>query len=251
MNKMDPTQRLTETERLQNHKNTRPRDASTLLILDKAQGGPVRVLMGRRHRKHVFMPGVFVFPGGRVDPCDSHARFDGDYSDIVREKLMFEMKGPKTEARARAFGLAAIRETYEEAGVLIGKPTPASVSSHQAAGPWRAFADHDIIPDLSAIKYISRAITPPRRPRRFDTRFLVVFADAIAGRTPEGTGPSGELEEVDWVTLADASAMKLPTITKIVLEELEDRLATDPKLESDRPVPFYFWLGKGFRRIMI
>ncbi len=247
----DPAKRLTIAERQQTHPNRRPVDASTLLILDHIQGGETRVLMGRRHMRHTFLPGKFVFPGGRVDPGDSRALFDGDYHDVIREKLMRRMKGPKTEARARAFSLAAIRETFEETGVFIGKPDPAPTRRAAATGPWSDFTVRGLIPDLSPVRFIARAITPPRRPRRFDTRFLVVWADSIAERLAEGTGPSGELEEVDWLTLSDAKKLELPTITQIVIEELEERLAHDRKLAPETPIPFYYWRGKGFERDFI
>lgn len=247
----NPAERLTKAERRQTHPNRRPVDASTLLILDHVKGGETRVLMGRRHMRHTFLPGKFVFPGGRVDPGDSRARFDGDYHDVVLDKLMKRMKGPKTEARARAFSLAAIRETYEETGVFIGKPDRSPATRKAATDPWLDFAERGVIPDLSPVRYIARAITPPRRPRRFDTRFLVVWAESIADRLAGGTGPSGELEEVDWLTLTDAKSLELPTITQIVIEELEERLTHDPRLAPETPIPFYYWRGKGFERDLI
>ena len=68
----DPAQRLTEATRRRDHPNLRPRDAATLIIVD-ASGKKPKVLMGRRHERHSFMPGKFVFPGGRVDPADVRA----------------------------------------------------------------------------------------------------------------------------------------------------------------------------------
>lgn len=245
----NPAERLTKAERIQTHPNRRPVDAATLLILDSTKGGETRVLMGRRHMRHTFLPGKFVFPGGRVDVGDSRAKFGGDYHERVLGKLMQDMKGPKTAARARAFSMAAIRETYEETGVFVANKVATPLPA--AAGSWAAFSERALLPDLSGVRFISRAITPPRRPRRFDTRFLVVRADAIGGQLPEGTGPSGELEEVDWLTLSEAKTFELPTITQIVIEELEERLKSDPKLSPDAPVPFYFWRGKGFEREMI
>jgi 8-oxo-dGTP pyrophosphatase MutT (NUDIX family) len=237
--------RLSTAERAMNNPNLRPRDAATLLILDRSQAGSPRVLMGRRHMRHRFMPGMFVFPGGRVDPADSRVPVAGDYDPRVAEKLARDMKGPKTAARARAFTVAAIRETYEEAGVLVGAPSPLSWIGK---GDMAAFSERGLLPDLAPVRLVARAITPPRRPRRFDTRFLAVFADAIADRLPEGTGPSGELEEVHWISLEDAKRLELPTITLTIIEELQARLAADPELSPETPVPFYYWKGKGFVR---
>ncbi|MAA98086.1 MAG: NUDIX hydrolase [Stappia sp.] len=237
--------RLTSAERQTNNPNLRPRDAATLLILDRSEAGSPRVLMGRRHMRHRFMPGMFVFPGGRVDPADSRVPVVGGYEPAVAEKLMHAMKGPKTEARARAFAVAAVRETYEEAGVLVGAPAEIAWTGK---GDMEAFSSRGLLPDLSPVRLIARAITPPRRPRRFDTRFLAVFADAIADRLPEGTGPSGELEDVHWLTLDDAKKLELPTITLTIIEELQARLARDPELAPETPVPYYHWKGKGFVR---
>ncbi|MDK9694841.1 MAG: NUDIX domain-containing protein [Siculibacillus sp.] len=235
----------------------RPRDASTLLILDRAAGGPTRVLMGRRHVRHRFMPGAWVFPGGRVDPADSRVKPADDYHPAELAKLMVEMKGPKTEARARAIAIAAIRETFEEAGVFVavpaGKATPAA--SAEAIDPhdaFAAFAARDLAPALAEIRFVARAITPPGRPRRFDTRFLAIPAEAIAGRLESGLGPSGELEDVAWVTFEEARARpELPPITRAVLDELETRLAGDPRLAADHPVPFYRWRRTEFVRGLI
>ncbi|PLX36824.1 MAG: NUDIX hydrolase [Hyphomicrobiales bacterium] len=244
----DLLKRLTDAERRTDYANRRPVDAATLMILDRDSGKDVRVLMGRRHMRHKFMPGKFVFPGGRVDPVDSRVPFIGDYDPAVAGKLTNDMKGPKTLARARAFALAAIRETYEETGVFIGRKTddPAPLK-----GSWEAFTERSLMPDLAPVRVIARAITPPRRPRRFDTRFLAVWADSIAETLPEGTGPSGELEEVDWLTLDEAKGLELPTITLTIIEELETRLKSDPDLAPETETPYYYWRGAGFIRQMV
>ncbi|WP_029057502.1 NUDIX hydrolase [Stappia stellulata] len=241
----DLVRRLSEAERNTNDPNLRPKDAATLLVLDRSQGGSPRVLMGRRHQRHRFMPGMFVFPGGRVDPQDSRIPVAGAYHPDVERKLMHAMKGPKTEARARAFTVAAARETYEEAGLLVGAKTDRPWTG---TGDMAAFSDRGLVPDLTPVRLIARAITPPRRPRRFDTRFLAVFADAVADRLPEGTGPSGELEDVHWLTLTQAKDLELPTITLTIIEELENRLRDDPDLDPVTPLPFYYWRGNGFIR---
>ena len=100
----------------------RPRDAATLIIVDMASGEP-RVLLGRRRQDLAFMPGRYVFPGGRVDPSDRQVAVEHDLAPGNIENLMVAMKGNRSPARARALALAAVRETYEEAGILIGVPT--------------------------------------------------------------------------------------------------------------------------------
>src|SRR6185312_16240839 len=91
----------------------RPRDAATLILLD-SKGGEVHVLMGRRHARHAFMPGKFVFPGGRTDPDDGRVPVT-DMLDPLEEAKLLATIARRSQARARAIALSAIRETYEEA----------------------------------------------------------------------------------------------------------------------------------------
>ncbi len=95
-------------------KAIRPRDAATLIIVDAASGTP-RILMGRRRDDVVFMPGKYVFPGGRVDREDRLVSSADDLAPGEIARLMHDMKGAASEARARAIALAAVRETWEEA----------------------------------------------------------------------------------------------------------------------------------------
>ncbi len=224
----------------------RPRDAATLLVLD-GTGPNAGVLMGRRRRDLAFMPGMFVFPGGRVDPADSRVAVAADYHPAVKARLMTAMKRPKGEARARAFAVAAIRETYEEAGLFI--------ASRAGKGPpgaeWAPFRERGLLPDLSPVRFVARAITPPGRPRRFDTRFLAVPAEAVADRLEAGVGPEEEFEEVRWLSLAEARTLELPAITLAVLDELLARMDKDPHLSPDTPVPFYYWQRRGFVRELV
>ena len=79
-------------------------------------------------------------------------------------------------------------------------------------------------PDLGHIHFIARAITPPRRPRRFDTRFFTADASAIAHTIEGVVGPDSELVELTWVPIEEAAHLDMPTITGIVLEELLARV---------------------------
>lgn len=241
--------RLAKDEQAGNHPYIRPKDAATLLVLDRESSGPVKILMGRRHRRHAFMPGKFVFPGGRVDPSDSRITDVLPYHPAVEAKLSEDLKSVKSAARVRALALAAIRETYEEAGLFIGRKS-ASGAFRLGSG-FEAFAERGIQPDLSGLRMIARAITPTQRPRRFDTRFLAVWADAIADQLPDGKGPSGELEDCAWLTLEEAREKELPMITTKILTDLEERLKNDPDLSPDTPVPYYFFRKGGFVKEMI
>lgn len=200
----------------------RPKDAATL-ILTRERKGVCEVLMGRRAPGHVFMASKWVFPGGRIDRSDHSAAAAGDLSPEDGARLAREMP-PR---RARALGLTAIRETFEETGLLLATPAPAA----SVVGPWREFRAAGALPDLPALRYVARAITPPGRTRRFDARFFM--ADAAALLHPEPTAGSGELDEIAWLPLEDARAQDLPAITRFVLAEVGERLS-DPS----RPLPF-------------
>jgi len=200
----------------------RPKDAATLILTRLRKGAP-EVLMGRRAPGHVFMAAKWVFPGGRVERSDPGAASATELPPADAVRLAREV----SPRRARALALAAVRETYEETGLLLAEPAPPA----SVAGPWREFRAAGALPDLAALRYIARAITPPGRSRRFDARFFM--ADASALLHPEPTTGSGELDEIAWLPLEDARALDLPAITRFVLGEVSDRL-THPH----RPLPF-------------
>ncbi len=202
--------------------NVRPRNAATLILV-RRDGGGVRVLMGRRSRGHDFMPDKWVFPGGRVDRGDFTAPAANELKPDVLAKLA--QTAPRRPTLPRALALAAIRETWEEAGLMLALPSPA----RPAAGPWRGFITAGALPNLEALSFLARAITPPYRPKRFDARFFMAKADDLMS-LERGEG-SGELDEIEWIALEDTAKFDLPNVTRFVLKELEARLA-DP----DRPV---------------
>jgi len=229
--------RMTEFIRREDNHNpfseaVHPKDAATLILIDRA-GGEAKVLLGKRSERHVFMPGKFVFPGGAVDSSDELMPVARPLDPAAEARLMvrFDNASP---VRARALALAAIRETCEETGLLLGT----RAESHDVPpGPWEPFARHGVLPDLSAIHFIGRAITPPGRPRRFDARFFTVDASAIAHRIEGVTGPEAELVELVWMPLKDAEKLDMPAVTSVMLEELDARIADG--LGHDLPVPFY------------
>ncbi|MEP9398401.1 NUDIX hydrolase [Mesorhizobium sp. KR2-14] len=219
----------------------RPRDAATLILLDR-RGGEVHVLMGRRHSSHAFMPGKFVFPGGRTDPDDGRVPVT-DMLDPLEEAKLLATIARRSQARARAIALSAIRETYEEAGLLIGRKGPFST----AKADWQGFVEHGVQPTLQPLRLVARAITPPGRVRRFDTRFLATWRTDVAVELPGG-GPTNELEGLIWLPLREAPQADVPVITKTILEELQQRLAADPQLRPGGPVPFYRMVRNSFIR---
>jgi 8-oxo-dGTP pyrophosphatase MutT (NUDIX family) len=191
--------------------------------------------MGRRHGKHVFLPNKFVFPGGRVDPVDRRMTAAAPLDPRAEAKLKMHMRNPSA-VKAQALALAAIRETFEETGLLLGQKR--SDAPKAPAGPWSAFAEANIHPDLSSIHFIARAITPPRRPRRFDTRFFTADASAIAHRIDGKVGPEAELVELIWLPLDGIKErVELLAISEIVLGHLSTMI--NEGFSHDLPVPFY------------
>ena len=199
-------------------RSLRPRLAASLILI-RPTAGEREVLMGRRSAQHVFMPNKYVFPGGRVDRADA----TGPYSADLDSAAMTVMRRTLPEHRARAAALAAVRETVEETGLLIARPGRCK-SRH---ANWKPFRDENLIPDLSALKLITRAVTPPGRSRRFDTWFFT--ADVSALFDDRDPAPSPELEDVHWVPLSKAHALDLPMVTHFVLKELERVSAPSPQ----------------------
>ena len=208
----------------------RPRHAATLILTRPRAAGPVEILMGKRSAGHKFMPNKYVFPGGKVDIADGRLTHDTD----LRPEVLARVAQHGGERLARALARAAIRETFEEAGLLLGRPS-ASPRTSNAPG-WSGFFGAGFEPDLSAVTYVARAITPPYRDRRFDTRFFIADAAALAEPPEVARAASGELLELAWVSLDEARNLDLPTITRAVLDEIESR-SDDPY--GDRDVPFF------------
>ncbi len=212
------------------HPLLRPRDAATLILIDRSRDEPT-VLMGRRHGAHAFMPDTYVFPGGRRDRGDGHVPVADELNPVVMQKLCARMAKPATAFRARALAIAAIRETHEEVGIFVagtGKSSPQP--------QWKAFGERGLAPRLSPLRFIARAITPPRQKRRFDTRFFACFRDEIGETEAE---ESNELLDLKWVRLSDVGELPVPRITQVVLRDLQFELQNDPSLPFGRPVPFY------------
>jgi 8-oxo-dGTP pyrophosphatase MutT (NUDIX family) len=238
-------ERMTKSERDTSFPDSEPRDAATLMLIDRSSAQP-KVLLGRRHAGHKFMPGKFVFPGGRIEPLDRTMTAVSELHPDAQKKLLERVAEPSSQF-ARAFALAALRETAEETGLLLGvkRDQPPIVPGEI----WTEFAKANIHPDLGQIHFVARAVTPPRRPRRFDTRFLTADASAIAHKIEGVVGPDSELVELTWVPIEEAAQLDMPTITGIVLEELLARV--EAGMAHDLPVPFYFMVEKQFFRELL
>jgi 8-oxo-dGTP pyrophosphatase MutT (NUDIX family) len=220
------------------HAYRRPVDAATLILVDRSGATP-KVLVGKRHDKVVFMPGKIVFPGGRVDHTDGRVPVAAPIPSALEANLL---KGrPKiAPSRARALAIAAIREACEETGLCLGRRVDGSAAALK--GPWKPFCDAGLLPDPSGLYLITRAITPPGRVRRFDTRFFAADASAISHRVDGVVHADAELVELAWIELGSKPLADLHPMTKNVLGELEKRLATGP-LRHDVDVPFFHFYG--------
>lgn len=214
----------------------RPADASTLIIIDR-KGRHPKVLMGKRHEGHKFMPGKFVFPGGRIEAGDRSMAVAGALHPRAEQALMTRVVRPSA-LRSRALALAAIRETFEETGLLLGTKDYGSPETTPEGTTWAAFGEQGVFPDLETLHFVGRAITPPGRVKRFDTRFFAVDRTAIADEVAGVVGPDSELVELTWVTIDKARALDLPPITAVILSELEARIAAG--FGHELPVPFFY-----------
>jgi 8-oxo-dGTP pyrophosphatase MutT (NUDIX family) len=241
----DLEKRLTAAERERTSPNVRPKDAATLIIVDRSGAVP-KVLLGKRHHAHKFMPGKFVFPGGRLEPTDRLMPVAAPLNPFAETYLMRSMRRPSA-ARARGLALAAVRETFEETGLVLGARR--NDAAPVPPGPWEEFAKTGYLPDLSSLHFIARAITPSRRPRRFDTRFFAVDASTIAHTVDHVVHSEAELVELVWLPISEARSLDMPTITGVVLQELEARIAAG--FGHDLPVPFYRMPRKVFFRELI
>lgn len=209
----------------------KPRDAATIILVRRDAAKP-RVLMGKRNSGHDFMPNLWVFPGGRIDRADFRAPHATDLRPEVAAKFDRHIK----LRRGQALALAAIRETFEEAGLLLAKKAP----PRPGVGPWREFLAQGALADLEAMEIIARAVTPPMLAKRFDTWFLMADAERLISldRQPD----CGELEEIAWVDFDDALGLELPMVTRTMIKEAVLRL-DDP----ERPSPYMRFGVKGHK----
>jgi 8-oxo-dGTP pyrophosphatase MutT (NUDIX family) len=190
-----------------------PRPAATVVLVRDA-GDRLEALLLRRTRKSAFVPGAYVFPGGRVDPDDAHAdviaRLDGLTPDQAGSRLAVEGQ------QAIGYYLAAVREAFEETGLLIGRsrsgesPTPAARSETVESLRRRLLEGRisfaEVLEEMECriagdrIEYIAHWITPVQEPRRYDTRF---FLAAVAGPA-EPVLDEREMTDSRWITPAEA-----------------------------------------------
>jgi glyoxylase-like metal-dependent hydrolase (beta-lactamase superfamily II)/8-oxo-dGTP pyrophosphatase MutT (NUDIX family) len=171
-----------------------PRPAATLILLRDSPAGP-EVFMLQRTKNAVFLGGAYVFPGGSLDAADR---------DLASRVIDFNAKEPPIE-----YWIAAVRECFEEAGVLIAcdverRPIPAERAERLMSWRDRPFAElletEDLYIPAGELAYFGHWITAPGRARRFDTRFFV----AAAPEGQQGKNDANETVHDLWITPREA-----------------------------------------------
>ena len=206
----------------------RPRDAASLILL-RGAGDETEVLVGRRSLEARFMPGVYVFPGGAIDPPDRLAWSVETGADSLSPRLL---RGAR----------AALRETWEEVGVLIGRPGEAATREPAERAIERAYRERGLVAAIDRLIYVGRAITPSHSFRRFNTRFFLADAGAVFG---EPTA-SVELEDAGWRRIEQHLLDGFRDVTRFMLARA---LALREGAAIGEP-PLFYW-GKNARRIGI
>ena len=204
------------------------KDAATIVIVRK-QNNKYKILMGQRGKDAVFMPNKFVFPGGAYDKIDSLVPFSKSLPDQEKNLLSVKSSMSKSESLAAT----VIRELWEETGLKIANSY--NWNDLKING-WGDFSKNNIAPNASKLKFFFRAITPVGRPRRFDARFFICFAQDLMCNLDDFSNASSELNHLQWIELEKTDEFDLPIITRIVLKEVQDIILYG---SNKKGVPFY------------
>lgn len=226
------------------------RRAASLILLRDGERGLEVLMLRRAERDGDMRSGVTVFPGGVLDPRDreAHGQVHGADDATLSKRLGLPEGGLD-------YAVAAVRETFEEVGLLIAREAdgqPVSPARAQALAPWRErlHRNEASVPllcqatgltlDLSGLVYHSHWLTPPGSPKRFDTRFFIAEAPQGQQAVPD----LGEALELMWLTPAEALSrergLKLLPVTEVTLRELSAFADTAAALAASRargPVP--------------
>jgi 8-oxo-dGTP pyrophosphatase MutT (NUDIX family) len=200
----------------------KPKDSASMLVLRKGAGG-LEVLMGRRGRKAVFS-NAYVFAGGKVDKIDS-APVPATPLDPDLERRI-----SSSPAKARVFAMAAVRETFEETGLMLGAPGDLGQTGAESWDEMRALG---LAPALDKLSYVGHAITPASRVVRFNARFFCAWEEDMTGTL----GGSGELADLAYLPIQDALKLQMVDVTQFMLEEMLRR--EDNDFATPTSYPFF------------
>ena len=217
--------------RQMNSKIPGPRNAASLILL-KGDNKDIKVLLGKRSSKARFMPGAWVFPGGVIDKKD----FKQNITSSLDPKIIKKLAVANNFNFANALAVTAIRETAEETGLLLGKFNKNVPNKNLDLQNGIDFlASHNLVPDLSKISYLGRAITPTFSPIRFHARFFVADSIYLKGKIQT----TNELVEIDWISVQQARELPMADVTEFMIQELlsfNAKISTLKKRLDDRPM---------------
>jgi len=177
----------------------RPRDAASLILLREGESG-LEVLIGRRGKGARFMPGRYVFPGGRVNTEDARPWAGEPGGDKAKRFL--------------ALKRAALRETFEETGLVVGEQGAPPGEAKGALSPIEAaYRALGLAPAPALLRLVGRAITPVASPIRFHARFFVADGRFAAGEL----APCEELDDLHWHPVEGEPPGTMQNVTRFML----------------------------------
>ena len=226
-----------------------PKLASTVMLV-RDDEGPLEVFMLRRASSMAFAPSMHVFPGGGVERRDAEDELPWAGPAVEEWAEVFGTD----EASARMLVAAAIREIFEETGVLLASPASGEAETphldpavaadlrgrlvRHEVGFGQVLLEHHLVLRSDLLRYRAHWITPEVEPRRYDTRFFVAAL-------PPGQQPDGETSEADlseWVhprdvlgAFGDGDVMLMPP-TLVCLEQLAEVTTVSAALGQDLPI---------------
>lgn len=208
-------------------KAVKPADAAGLVLIRGDKSGEPEILLGLRSGRSRFLPDIHVVPGGRLDTSDAlPSGFEETLHPSVSQHLM-----ARNARRPEAFLRAALRETFEETGLLIGRPAGAGRGAVPTQEIWRTYESAGIAPAFRDMSFVLRAITPRYSPRRFNTRFFVVDGELAQG---ELRG-NGELLELGWYGERKLPDLRLVDVTQALLSEALRRWRDGDRRSTEHP----------------
>lgn len=194
---------------------TPAKDAASLIIY-RGQAESIQVLMGRRREKANFAPGIYVFPGGVLEASDRALALN---SNIRTEHL-----AASATKSIETLAITAIRETWEETGLLLAQNSDLSWTNKPA---WTEWLKQSLEPAPQHLRYLGRAITPSSSLRRFHARFFVSPYEYFQGSLIK----NGELLDLRWFSVSEALRLPIYDVTEIMLAEFQ-RFLTDKRRKT-------------------
>jgi 8-oxo-dGTP pyrophosphatase MutT (NUDIX family) len=250
------------------------RDAATVILARDGEAG-VEVLLLERHRQSRMAPGAFAFPGGRVEADDAAPEWEPLCQGLAASEAAILLPDVGPPARALGFWVAALREAFEEAGILLardpgGTPFGAEALGRERLAGYRArcraegrafremLVDHGLRLATDRMAYWAHWITPEERPVRYDTRFFVAAALPATVPDPDGI----EVVAARWLAPAAALAhhvageLTLPAVTQQILTSIRPHATADALLAAApgreiRPIRPRIVVAEGRERILL